>query len=421
MTRALSAFIVGFTLRAMKRKTISQRKSPTRKVSATTEAQPSPNAEVSTALPVDGSDTRPTLEIAAEFASDSTDHDRSHDKLKLDSILVVTIDEATAGERVDKALARSLAGNPPELSRSRIRLLIEGGQVGLQTTAAEPGGTISDPSYRVKFGQSFAIVVPEPAPAVPPAQSLPLTIVYEDAQVLVVDKPAGLVVHPAAGNPDRTLVNALLAHCGDSLSGIGGVRRPGIVHRIDRDTSGLMVVAKTDRAHAGLAAQFAAHSLDRAYLALVWGAPEPASGQVEGAIGRHPRHRQRMAVVERNGKAALTRYKIMRRFGRLPGTTSPVASLVECRLATGRTHQIRVHMAWLGHPLLGDATYKAVRRGHRQPPQPAAVAAAAQALGRQALHAYRIGFRHPTTGEDLVFESEFPNDFKEVVKKLEDM
>jgi 23S rRNA pseudouridine1911/1915/1917 synthase len=260
--------------------------------------------------------------------------------------------------------------------------------------------------------------VPEPAPAVPIAQSLPLTIVYEDAQVLVVDKPAGLVVHPAAGNPDRTLVNALLAHCGESLSGIGGVRRPGIVHRIDKNTSGLMVVAKTDVAHASLAAQFAAHSLDRAYLAVVWGAPQPAAGEIEAAIGRDPRQRQRMTVVARGGKAALTRYKTIRRFT-VPGTSAPVASLLECRLATGRTHQIRVHMAWLGHPLLGDDTYKNVRRGRRQPPRPPAVVRAAEALGRQALHAYRIGFRHPTSGEQLQFESDLPHDIKVLIGNLE--
>jgi 23S rRNA pseudouridine1911/1915/1917 synthase len=387
----------------MERKTTSRRKPATATAAATpaTVAQPSQRA------------------AEPESATTDSDHALSHDKLKQDGIPLVTIDEAMDGERLDKVLARSLARIPQELSRTRIRLLIEGGHVRLQATDARPGGTITDPSYRVKRGQSFAIVVPEPAPAVPPAQSLPLTIVFEDAQVLVVDKPAGLVVHPAAGNPDRTLVNALLAHCGASLSGIGGVRRPGIVHRIDKDTSGLMVVAKTDAAHNALAAQFAAHTLDRAYLALVWGAPEPAAGEIEGAIGRDPRHRQRMTVVGRNGKAALTRYKIMRRFGRLPGTTRPVASLVECRLATGRTHQIRVHMAWLGHPLLGDATYKAVARGRRQPPQPAAAAAAAQALKRQALHAYRIGFQHPTSGENLVFESGLPNDFKALISKLE--
>ncbi len=367
----------------------------------------------------------PTDDPAPEITAADADHEGSHDKLKRDSIPLVTFDETTAGDRLDKALTQALtrisAQNRPELSRSRIRSLIEGGHVRLQATGEQSGGTISDPSQRVKPGQSFAIVVPEPAPAVPSAQSLPLTIVFEDAQVLVVDKPAGLVVHPAAGNPDRTLVNALLAHCGSSLSGIGGVRRPGIVHRIDKDTSGLMVVAKTDVAHSALAAQFAAHSLDRAYLALVWGAPELPAGEIDAPIGRDPRHRQRMAVVSRNGKAALTRYKIMRRFGRLPGTTAPVASLVECRLATGRTHQIRVHMAWLGHPLRGDEIYKTVRRGRRQPSRPPAAATAAQALGRQALHAYRIGFRHPTNGQDLVFESDLPHDINDLIKKLEAM
>jgi 23S rRNA pseudouridine1911/1915/1917 synthase len=332
--------------------------------------------------------------------------------------ITVTPGAAVAGTRLDKVLAQFLAEIRPELSRSRVRSLIEGGHIRLLEAGGETGGTITDPSQRVKFGQSFAIVVPEPAPAVPIAQSLPLTIVYEDAQVLVVDKPAGLVVHPAAGNPDRTLVNALLAHCGESLSGIGGVRRPGIVHRIDKNTSGLMVVAKTDVAHASLAAQFAAHSLDRAYLAVVWGAPQPAAGEIEAAIGRDPRQRQRMTVVARGGKAALTRYKTIRRFT-VPGTSAPVASLLECRLATGRTHQIRVHMAWLGHPLLGDDTYKNVRRGRRQPPRPPAVVRAAEALGRQALHAYRIGFRHPTSGEQLQFESDLPHDIKVLIGNLE--
>ncbi len=362
-------------------------------------------------------------------AAPTIDHAPSHDNLTggaagADSIadrIIVTPDEAVAGTRLDKVLAQFLAEIRPELSRSRIRSLIEGGQVRLHVAGGETGGTITDPSRPVKSGQSFAIVVPEPALAVPAAQSLPLTIVYEDAQVLVVDKPAGLVVHPAAGNPDRTLVNALLAHCGESLSGIGGVRRPGIVHRIDKDTSGLMVVAKTDVAHAALSAQFAEHSLDRAYLAVVWGAPEPAAGEIEGAIGRDPRHRQRMTVVGHGGKAALTRYKTMRRFRPVPGTTAPVASLIECRLATGRTHQIRVHMAWVGHPLLGDDTYKTVRRGRRQPPRPAAAAAAANALGRQALHAYRIGFRHPTSGKQLQFESDLPLDIKALIGNLESM
>jgi 23S rRNA pseudouridine1911/1915/1917 synthase len=400
----------------MKRKTTARRPGVSAAARRTDSAAPAVSAHPPRSPAAPSSDP-------ASRAS-QTDHDTSHDKLKAHDVAavivpLVTIDEAAAGLRLDKALAAKLAQTGPELSRSRIRSLIEGGQVRLQAAGARPGGTITDPSQRVKPGQSFAIVLPEPAPAVPAAQSLPLTIVYEDAQVLVVDKPAGLVVHPAAGNPDRTLVNALLAHCGPSLSGIGGVRRPGIVHRIDKDTSGLMVVAKTDAAHASLAAQFAAHSLDRAYLALVWGAPEPAEGTVEGAIGRDPRHRQRMAVVGRNGKPALTRYKTMRRFGRVPGTTAPVASLLECRLATGRTHQIRVHMAWLGHPLLGDETYRTVKRGRRQPSRPPVAVAAAAALGRQALHAYRIGFRHPTSGQQLTFESDLPSDFKSLISNLE--
>ncbi|HEY4134288.1 MAG TPA: RluA family pseudouridine synthase [Alphaproteobacteria bacterium] len=348
----------------------------------------------------------------------------------------VTISEALAGERLDKALSLVLAREIPGFSRVRARALIESGLVTLASSEAAPSpATITDPSHRVKFGQHFAIILPEPEAASPVAQAIPLAVAYEDDQLLVIDKPAGLVVHPAAGNFEGTLVNALLAHCGDSLSGIGGVRRPGIVHRIDKDTSGLMVVAKTDGAHAALAAQFAAHSLDRAYQAVVWGAPEPAEGEIEGAIGRDPRHRQRMTVVGRNGsghgKDALTRYRTLRRFSAKPAAgakaavvSRPFASLVECRLATGRTHQIRVHMANIGHPLLGDGTYRQVgalanRRGSHAAPRPAAAETAAKTLGRQALHAYRIGFIHPTSHEKLTFESKLPSDLSKLISTLE--
>lgn len=309
-----------------------------------------------------------------------------------------------AGARLDVCLAAAV----PELTRSRIKALILEGCVS--HAAAHGGETISDPAYRVKPGQTFAICVPDTAKAEPVGQAIPLDVVHEDDQLIVIDKPAGLVVHPAVGNPDRTLVNALIAHCGASLSGIGGVARPGIVHRLDKETSGLMVAAKTDRAHRGLAEQFAAHSIDRAYRAVVWGVPTPKEGLIEGNIGRSPVDRKKMAVVERAGKPAVTRYKVVRDFG-------SVASLVDCRLETGRTHQIRVHMTHIGHPLVGDPVYGRARK----PPAGTAPDAAAALAGfpRQALHAYRLGFRHPTTGEQRMFESHMPSDLNELVISLE--
>jgi 23S rRNA pseudouridine1911/1915/1917 synthase len=306
-----------------------------------------------------------------------------------------------AGARVDKLLATAL----PKLSRTRLKGLIEQGRV---TTG---GKTIADPSYRVKPGQTLTVEVPEAAPGRPRPQAIELDVVYEDEHLIVVDKPAGLVVHPAPGNPDRTLVNALLAHCGTSLSGIGGVIRPGIVHRLDKDTSGLMVVAKTDAAHAGLAAQFAARAVTRAYKAVVWGVPRPLTGRISAAIGRSPRNRKKMAVVKRGGKPAVTDYRVLRRL-------DETASLVECRLATGRTHQIRVHMAAKGHPVVGDRTYgrsPALRRRDRG----AEIVDAITAFDRQALHAYLIGFVHPETGERLEFASDLPRDINMLVDRLE--
>ncbi len=238
-----------------------------------------------------------------------------------------------------------------------------------------------------------------------------LDVVFEDAHLIVLDKPAGLVVHPAAGNPDGTLVNALLAHCGDSLKGVGGVGRPGIVHRLDKGTSGLMVAAKTDAAHEGLARQFAEHSLERAYRALVWGVPEPASGEIAGNIGRDPANRKRMAVVSRGGKPAVTRYEVVQRMGSL-------ASELECRLATGRTHQIRVHLARIGHGVIGDPLYGG-RRGSRPRVVPAELDRAVSRLGRQALHAIVIGFTHPITHERLRFDSPIPNDINVLMNILD--
>jgi 23S rRNA pseudouridine1911/1915/1917 synthase len=290
------------------------------------------------------------------------------------------------------------------LSRARLKTLILDGAVAVGSR------TIRDPDYRVNAGETIALAVPPPEPAAPAGEAIPLNIVHEDDEIIVIDKPAGLVVHPAAGHATGTLVNALIAHCGDSLSGIGGVKRPGIVHRLDKDTTGLMVVAKTDRAHRALAAQFADHGragpLKRGYLALVWGAPDRPKGTIEAAIDRHPRSRDKMAV-RTGGRPAVTHWQVLERY---PGADGrPVASLVECRLATGRTHQIRVHLAHIGHPLLGDGTYGVGFKTKAARLLPTA-RQALQALGRQALHAYLLALKHPGSGELLEFRSELPED-----------
>ena len=315
---------------------------------------------------------------------------------------------ADRGQRLDRLLAARL----PALSRTRLKRLILDGQVRLGAR------TIGDPGLRVKPGDRIEVNVPPPEPARPNAEAIPLDVVYEDGELIVIDKPAGLVVHPAAGNRTGTLVNALIAHCGESLSGIGGVRRPGIVHRLDKDTSGLLVVAKTDRAHQALAAQFADHGrsgpLERAYLALVWGVPAPARGEIIAPIGRDPKSRVKMAV-RAGGRRALTRYAVIDTYRGKNGR--PVASLVECRLETGRTHQIRVHMAKLGHPLLGDEVYGS---GFRS--KDAALTESARtslaALGRQALHAYRLGFAHPLSGKAMRFDSKLPPELARLAKAL---
>ncbi|RAU22379.1 RNA pseudouridine synthase [Paramagnetospirillum kuznetsovii] len=309
-----------------------------------------------------------------------------------------------AGARLDKWLAAHL----PELSRTRIKSLIEEGQV------SSAGVTIADPSHRVKSGQSYTVGVPPDRPAEPEAQAIALDVVYEDEDLIVINKPAGMVVHPAPGNLDETLVNALLAHCGESLAGIGGVKRPGIVHRLDKDTSGLMVAAKTDIAHRSLSAQFAAHSLERAYQALVWGLPNPSKGEIEGNIGRNPRDRKKMAVVKGGGKTALTRYEVLKTFG------GGAVSLVECRLATGRTHQIRVHMTSKGHPLVGDPVYGRGRAGKIAGLSLEARQALA-GFSRQALHAYLLGFSHPTKGGMVRFESSMAPDINALISTLEEM
>ena len=304
------------------------------------------------------------------------------------------------GERIDRFLADASG----TISRSRIKSLIEAGQ------ARRDGTVLGEPAEAVRPGSVYTLVVPAPVAARPAAQAIPFAILYEDGDLIVLDKPAGLVVHPAPGNEDGTLVNALLAHCGATLPGIGGERRPGIVHRLDKDTSGVMVVAKTQAALATLTAMFAARDLDRAYLALVWGVPAPAAGEIEGAIGRDPRERKRMAVRMHGGKAALTRYATMR-------VWHGGVALLECRLATGRTHQIRVHLGASGHPVVGDPVYlRRVPAAARLVPEPAR--SRLLDFPRQALHAARLGFRHPRTGEALSFETPVPADFAALVAGL---
>ena len=313
-----------------------------------------------------------------------------------------TVAPDRAGERLD----RWLAGCLPSMSRSRLKQLIEGGNL------ESAGSVLRQPSRKVLAGERFVLAIPPTAAAEPEAQALPLAVVYEDAEVIVVDKPAGLVVHPAPGNPDRTLVNALLAHCGESLRGIGGVARPGIVHRLDKDTSGLMVVAKTERAQATLSAQFADRSIARSYHALVWGTPQPLSGRIEGNIGRSPKNRKKMAIVQRGGKPAATGYKVLASY-----RDSRIA-LVECRLETGRTHQIRVHLTAKGHPLLGDPFYGRGGTAARLKPLPGSLASEINALEGQMLHARVLGFRHPISEEPLTFESPYPPVFKGLLDNL---
>jgi 23S rRNA pseudouridine1911/1915/1917 synthase len=314
---------------------------------------------------------------------------------------IVTFDQDAAGERLDRALAAALPG----LTRSRVKALIESRRVALAD-----GATVEEPSRKVKKGERFVVDIPEPEPAEPEAQARDLDILYEDSDLLVLNKPAGLVVHPAPGNPDGTLVNALIAHCGASLSGIGGVRRPGIVHRLDKDTSGVMVVAKNDEAHQRLSKMFAAHDLTRIYQAVVWGAPTAKRGVIEAAIGRHPVDRKRMAVRKSSGRAALTEYWLEQRFG---PPLRPVASLVGAKLGTGRTHQVRVHLAHIGCPVVGDPVYG--RRRNAAGPE------ALKTFGRQALHAAVLEFRHPRSGRQMTFASELPHDIRTLVSQLNDV
>jgi 23S rRNA pseudouridine1911/1915/1917 synthase len=310
-----------------------------------------------------------------------------------ESIITAAIAADAAGRRLDRALAAAL----PTLSRERLKALISSGRV------TGPAGVVRDPAAKAVAG-AYQVLVPEPAAAHNEAQDIALDIVFEDDHLLVVDKPAGMVVHPAAGNFDGTLVNALLHHCAGRLSGIGGVARPGIVHRIDKDTSGLLVVAKTDPAHEGLSAQFARHSIDRRYKAVVAGLPNPPAGTIDAPLARSPANRKKMAIVGGGrGKRAVTRYRVV----------EPLrdAALVECRLETGRTHQVRVHMTSIGHPLLGDAVYGRTRTVHRE---------LLKKLGfeRQALHAAELGFIHPVTRAPLSFKSDVPSDMQQLLSAL---
>jgi 23S rRNA pseudouridine1911/1915/1917 synthase len=309
------------------------------------------------------------------------------------------IEAQVAVDAVGWRLDRALAAAVPTLSRERLKALIASGAV-----EGPAGAPVRDPALKAVAGGTYKVVVPEPRPAHNEAQDIALDIVFEDDHLLVVNKPAGLVVHPAAGNFDGTLVNALLHHCAGRLSGIGGVARPGIVHRIDKDTSGLLVVAKTDVAHEGLAAQFARHSIHRLYAAVVGGLPSPASGSVDAPLARSTANRKKMAVVdEGRGKRAVTHYRLVRPLR--------AAALVECRLETGRTHQVRVHMASIGHPLLGRPVYGRIKSEHRE-------VLKCLNFQRQALHAAEIGFVHPVSKRNLSFKSALPSDIQELLRAL---
>jgi 23S rRNA pseudouridine1911/1915/1917 synthase len=311
------------------------------------------------------------------------------------NIIIARIADEAAGWRLDRALAVAV----PTLSRERLKALISGGAV-----SGPQGSLVRDPAVKAIGGGCYEVAVPAPVAAHNEAQDIALDIVHEDDHLLVVDKPAGMVVHPAAGNADGTLVNALLHHCAGRLSGIGGVARPGIVHRIDKDTSGLLVVAKTDVAHEGLAAQFARHAVDRRYLAIACGLPRPASGTIDAPLARSAANRKKIAIVgEGKGRRAVTHYRIIR----------PLrdAALIECRLETGRTHQVRVHMASIGHPLLGDPVYGRTRPAHRE-------VLKNLDFRRQALHAAELGFVHPVSKENLSFKSALPSDIQELFGAL---
>jgi len=312
----------------------------------------------------------------------------------------LTITDETAGQRLDHFLVQALPG----YSRTRLQDLISQGHVRLEQMP------ILDAAYKVKMGQQYSLIVPPPEETHIIAQSLPLEILYEDNDILIINKAAGMVAHPAPGHKQETVVNALLSHCGDSLSGIGGVKRPGIVHRLDKDTSGLMVVAKNDHAHQQLAAQFASRTLSRRYWALVWGLLPQRSGSIEGAIGRSPRNRQKMALVKKGGKPAQTFYNVEKTF--IPKNMPQQAiTLIECTLATGRTHQIRVHLSAIGHPLVGDPVYGSKGKGKLWPEN-------ITQFPRQALHAFQLQLQHPRTQEMMTFNAPIPQDLQNLVEQL---
>ncbi|RTM04580.1 MAG: RluA family pseudouridine synthase [Bradyrhizobiaceae bacterium] len=314
------------------------------------------------------------------------------------------LEVVVAGDEGSARLDRVLAARLPELSRSRLKALILAGAVHLK------GSAVRDPAYHVSPGDTITIDVPEAAAPEPKGEEIALDIVFEDDDIIVINKPKGLVVHPAAGHETGTLVNALIAHCGTSLSGIGGVRRPGIVHRLDKDTTGLMVVAKNDLAHASLSAQFADHGrtgqMRRGYMAFAWGVPGRHRGTVDAPIDRHPYAREKMAVRQ-GGREAVTHWEVLESFAGRDG--KPIATLLACELETGRTHQIRVHLAHIGHPLMGDAVYGPHFKTKANQLGPESQAALA-ALGRQALHAYLLVLEHPRSGELLHWEAPLPED-----------
>ncbi len=317
------------------------------------------------------------------------------------------VEPGEAGERLDLFLARRDA----RLSRSRLKALIKDGHV------SQAGQPLTDPNRRMSAGETVELVVPPAEAAAPAAEEIPLHILFEDSDLVVIDKPAGLVVHPGAGNSSGTLVNALIAHCGESLSGIGGVKRPGIVHRLDKDTSGLLVVAKNDPAHRGLSAQFADHGrtgpLRREYDALVWGVPKPHIGTVDAPLHRDSNNRQKQAVVKAGGRQAITHYSVRESF-------AGFAALLRCRLETGRTHQIRVHLAHIGHPLVGDAVYGGgfLTKAETLPRE---LKSAVKTFPRQALHARLLRFQHPRSGRSLQFESDWPADLTNLVKQFREL
>ncbi len=329
--------------------------------------------------------------------SDEFDDDLADDG----ETLTATLTEDEAGDRLDRALTSHF----PDLSRARLQALIAEGRLSFN------GAVITDGKHKAKPGE-YSLLIPALISATPEPQDLPIEVIFEDEHLIVVNKPAGMAAHPAPGTRDGTLVNALLFHCGDSLSGIGGVLRPGIVHRLDKDTSGVLVVAKSDAAHRALSELFARHDIDREYRAIVRGAPRYVTGTVKTQIGRSHHDRKKMAVLRGGGREAITHYRLEEVFG----TTKPLAALLTCRLETGRTHQIRVHMAHLGCPCLGDPVY-----GSGSPSREVQDIVRELDFNRQALHAGLLGFIHPITGEKLKFKAPLPEDMTELVAALSDM